>query len=776
MTIRSKYCLPVVLLLLLWLPGGVIAKTVILTDELAGQQEPLHLLDYADILEDPDGGLTLQNILAGERIFQPPQTLDGKLDLFLTRSVYWLRVDMLNQSGNNDWYFSLSGSLSRKVAIYLDTDGDGQALVQQHLMPNAHANQYFLQLPTDSRHRLYIRVQDHQAPLVIEPHLYSSRQMLTEIMVTYPLLSFVIGGLLTLSLYNLLYFFYLRDRGFLALSIFVLGFVLEIGNHSGVWHYFGWFSQYLSMVGNAFAFMAIAASISLAANWLEMRQYLPRFYRLFRLGFWASCLLIPLHWWLGYGTVFAGATALLMIIPSAVVVVLRSRQGFHFPFMSRASMLLVLLGFIPTLLRGAGLIGDVPMLTDSMYFVLLLALIMLSLTQAEQVHMKSEQARRIAATNQAKDEFLTTMSHELRTPMNAVVNAGRLLGQTSLSATQNEYVARLGASAKHMLALIDDILDLARLDSSLLRLEETPFQLEEVLHQLELLLVGQAHSKGLKLVMDNRFHSPIKQLSGDPIRLRQVLLNLLNNAITFTPQGKVSLTVTPLEITRHNARLLFEVRDTGIGISGQDQQKLFQPFAQVSCGTARQYGGSGLGLAISQKLVQCMGGELQVESWPQHGSCFFFTLTLPLQEPQPTQQAVETTLLSSLLPDNLRILLVDDDEMNRFFGGELIRSLGVIVDTADSGLIAIQLLQAQDFDLVFMDVGMPDMDGYVTTRQIRACTRFANLPVIALTAHVVTGERERCLAAGMNDYLTKPFEIEKLEMAIRRWGRKAISR
>lgn len=770
MTRFIQYVLSVLLLFALWLPTASATPALILTDAKAEQQRPLHLLDNAEILQDPEGKLTLQDVLGGKADFHPVQVHNGKLDFFLTQSAYWLRMDIRNLSDKQVWYFSMSGSLSRQLEVYLSAEDGKEPFTKLHLLDNAHFNQYLLSMHTGQLYQLYLRVQDRQAPLLVEPLLFSPQQMLTEVMLTYPLYSFVIGGLLTLSLYNLLYFFYLRDRSFLALSIFILGFVLEMGNHSGLWHYFSVFRQYLAPLGNTFGFLTIIAGISLASNWLEVRQYLPRAAQWFRIASWAALLLIPVHWLVGYGTVFAGGLGLLTMALFTGITLIRRQQGFHFPFMLRTGILLVLFSFFPTMLRGIGIIGDIPMLTDSMYFTLLVALVMLSLTQAEQVRMKSEQAERIAAANQAKDEFLTTMSHELRTPMNAVVNAGRLLKLTPLSSIQNEYVARLSTSAQHMLALINNILDLARLDSSLMRMEDIPFRLTDVLQQTEQLLVEQARNKQLTLTLFNRFHPLKKQLAGDPTRLQQVLLNLLNNAIKFTQTGGVSLTVTPQEVGSENARLLFEVHDTGIGIAKADRQKLFQPFFQVDGSTARQYAGSGLGLAISYKLVRRMGGELKVESRPGHGSRFFFSLNFPLCE-QQTDTSADTAMVSQpSLSNELRILLVDDDEMNRFFGSELIRSLGVQVEVADCGEKVIQIVQEQGFDVVFMDVGMPDMDGYETTRRIRS--QGCQSPVVALTAHAVAGERERCLASGMDDYLTKPFEIEQLEKAIWRWSQK----
>ncbi|WMP19430.1 hybrid sensor histidine kinase/response regulator [Thiothrix lacustris] len=762
-------------LLLLPTPGFTEPLGFLLSDEQANGQEPLPLLSHATMLEDVGGQLTLADIISGNGMFQAPSSNSEKLDAHLSHSAYWLRMDMDNQSEEKDWYFTLSGSLSRHVRVYLSADEQGKSFVEQTLMPYSQGLMYKLPLAPGSLHRLYVRVQDIHAPVVIEPRLFSGKQMLAKVMVMYPLYSFVIGGLLTLTLYNLLYFVYLRDRSFLALSIFIMGFVLEVGNHSGILYYFDFLNKNLSTVGSAFGLIGIAASISLVVSWLDVRQFFQRLYPWFRTVFWVSLFLIPVQWLLGYGTAFTGGIALVVVVPFFMATVLRYRQGFRVSLMLRAGILLVIISFMPSLLRAIGVIGDVPLLTDGMYFVLLISLVMLSLTQAEQVRMKSDQAERIAATNQAKDEFLTTMSHELRTPMNAVVNAGRLLKLTHLSELQDEYVVRLNTAAKHMLSLINDILDLARLDSRLLAVENIPFQLGNILKQIEQLLVEQVCSKNLRLILDNRFHPFKKQLLGDPTRLKQVLLNLLGNAIKFTPEGgEVRLIVTHQAVTDERVILLFEVRDTGIGIPEEQQQKLFKPFSQVDSSTARKYGGSGLGLAISHRLVQCMGGDLQMESRPAQGSRFFFTLTFALQDALPQVEMALPVKLSADFSAGFRILLVDDDEMNRFFGKKLLGSLGVSVEVAESGEETLQLLRNQLFDLVFMDISMPDMDGYETTGLIRADKRLAGLPVVALTAHAVAGERERCLAAGMDDYLTKPFEMEQLQMAIWRWSSRAL--
>ncbi|MGB1256640.1 MAG: ATP-binding protein [Thiolinea sp.] len=750
----------------LLLPGVALASPagLVLNDALAASDNPLHLFDSAEMLPDEKANLSLEDVLSKEDEFVAVNAVNGQLDLFLTHSAYWFRTTLSNRSLKENWYFTLSGSLSRQVEIYLAEAGEHNVagFEQYEIMAHSRSLQYRLPLKSGNDYQIYFRIRDKQAPLVIEPRLRSPTQMLLEVMLMYPLYSFVIGGLLTLAIYNLLYFFYLSDQSFLALSFFIVGFVLELGNHSGLWFYFSGTQQYLADMGSAFGLIAMAAILALVSNWLALRTHTPVLSKWFNGAFWLLLALIPVQWFFGYGTAFAGGMALLVVLPLIIFAIIRRyRQGYECPFMLRAGGYLVILAFIPSLLRAVGLIGDVYLLTDAMYFLLLIALVMLSLTQAEQVRMKSEQAERIAATNEAKDQFLTTMSHELRTPMNSVVSAGRLLEQTKLYGTQKEYVKRLNTSSEHMLALINDILDLARLDSSLLNVESIPFRLEQVLQQIDQLLGEQAKSKGLRLTLDNQFLVLNKQLQGDPTRLQQILLNLLSNAIKFTDYGVVSLKVIPRLVEANRAVLLFEVCDTGVGISAEQQKKLFQPFSQLDSSTARKYGGSGLGLAISQKLVRRMGGELKVDSKSGAGSCFFFELAFELQTkenevPQPVAEDVS-------LPDDLRVLLVDDDEMNRFFGKKLLSHLKVQATVAESGEEALQLLRSQAFEVVFMDISMPGMDGYETTRCIREENVHPDLLIIALTAHAIAGERERCLEAGMNSYLSKPFKLEDMK-------------
>ena len=772
----KDYRLYVLTLLLYCLPNTLYAltPTLILTDKITS----IALMPYADILEDPTGQLTLKAVTSGTDDFHPPLNIKKPqaLDMGFTQSAFWFRIKITNQSKKTDWYLLHAGGLSRQVQIYLQSDDISQPAIELALMAHTRGMISNFYSPEHHSHSLYFRIQDKQTPLFISPNLTHVSSLLKWVMADYPLYSFVLGGLLVLALYNFIYFLYLRDRGFLALSCFIVAFVLEIGNHAGVLFYYTFFPEYLRSVGSLFAFIAIISAMSLLYHWLNIPKNLPQWKTPLIVAFVISVGLAIVTPFFPYSVAIAGLWASYLLLVGLIIIINFYQKGLRLPLSMVLAILVFCISIIPSLLRGAGFISDIGLLTNITFLTLLIALVLLSLTQAEQVRHKAQQAERIAAISRSKDEFLTTMSHELRTPMNAVVGAGNLLKLTALSADQQALVSRLNISSQHMLSLINDILDLARVDSNLLRMESIPFSLDTILQQLEQLVIGAIHKHHLQLTLNNQFNPIKKQLLGDPTRLQQILLNLLSNAIKFTKEGSISLTVIAEAVSDNRVTLRLEVRDSGIGISAEQQQTLFKPFSQADKSTARQYGGSGLGLAISHKLVKQMGGKLNVTSILEQGSCFFFTLNFPLQETLvETNSTTASPTLSKTAFANLHILLVDDDEMNRFFGAKLFKAIGVQVETADSGEQAILCLQTQRFDLVFMDVSMPGIDGYETTRRIRAEDDFSDLLIIALTAHAIAGIRERCLLAGMNDYLTKPFDIEQLEKMIQHWMGKAVS-
>ena len=533
-----------------------------------------------------------------------------------------------------------------------------------------------------------------------------------------------------------------------------------------------------------------------------------------------------------------------------------------------------------------------------------------NLTLEEAIVRQSELAARAEAATQAKSEFLANMSHEIRTPMNAIIGMGHLLARTALSPRQRDYLDKMQRSANGLLGLINDILDFSRIEANKLELEWIDFELDKVLDDLTALFAMRAEEQGLEFLLSCPPQVP-RALVGDPLRLGQVLNNLLGNALKFTRQGEVVVSVELLEERQDEVVLRFVVRDTGIGMSEEQLAALFESFSQGDASTTRRFGGSGLGLAISRQLVALMGGQIGVTSTPGHGSEFFFTVCFakshadapaarPVDAPPITRrvlvvddnptareilvdmlagfnmtvhcvtsgsQALEhlkelagrgeagyelvlidwrmpgmdgvevvrriranhdlphiptlimTTaygrdeLFSRIAPDEVdglvlkpftpsvlydtlagalglarmangglpsrhvngaaplagRVLLVEDNLINQQVASELLKAIGVTVIIASNGQEALELLDGDSFDVVLMDVQMPVLDGYMATRAIREREELRQLPVIAMTAHAMAGDRERCLAAGMNDYLSKPVDPAMLRRVLEHW-------
>ncbi|MBI3924895.1 MAG: response regulator, partial [Armatimonadetes bacterium] len=523
--------------------------------------------------------------------------------------------------------------------------------------------------------------------------------------------------------------------------------------------------------------------------------------------------------------------------------------------------------------------------------------ILLDITARKAMEADLREARRAAdAANRAKSDFLANMSHEIRTPMNAVLGLTHLALQTDLSARQRDYLQKIQGSGQALLGIINDILDFSKIEAGKLDIEEIDFRLDEVLEGVTSLFGVKANEKGLELLLFQDVEVP-SDLVGDPLRLTQVVVNLVSNAIKFTDQGEILLRIQAVETDERTAVLRFSVRDSGIGMNEQQQARLFQSFSQADTSTTRKYGGTGLGLAISKRLVELMGGSIEVSSRPGQGTTFAFTArfgrgqesnrpTLPahldlrgsrvlvvddnatarqiLEEmlssmefqvdtassgPEALERleqgsfrivfmdwhmpgmdglqacreiqarysgarpllimvtaygredvrseaerlALDGFLLKPVSPSalldsvmlaaseeetpataprrsaapgasltGLRVLLAEDNEINQQVARELLEQTGVSVTVANNGAEALQLLAGQSFDLVLIDVQMPEMDGYEATARIRAHPHWSELPVIAMTAHAMAGDRERCLEAGMDDHVTKPIDPDRL--------------
>jgi PAS domain S-box-containing protein len=382
----------------------------------------------------------------------------------------------------------------------------------------------------------------------------------------------------------------------------------------------------------------------------------------------------------------------------------------------------------------------------------------------------SEARAQADAANAAKSLFLANMSHEIRTPMNAIVGLTHLLRQSTLTAQQLERLRKIDTAAFHLLAIINDILDLSKIEAGRMQLEKTDFSLNEVLDHTRTLIAEAATRKGLTVEVDSD-HVPM-WLGGDPTRVRQGLLNFAGNAVKFTETGKITLRARLENEDENFLTIRFEVQDTGIGISPDKLARLFTAFEQADASTTRKYGGTGLGLAITRRLARMMGGDAGVTSQLGVGSTFWFTARL--QRGQDATHMVAETAVDAAIElaksrAGSRILLAEDNEINQEVATEILRAVGLSIEIANDGREAVDMAATREYDLILMDMQMPRLDGIAATREIRALPDWNDRPILAMTANAFTEDRQRCLDAGMNDFVPKPVDPDDLYRVLLKW-------
>ena len=393
------------------------------------------------------------------------------------------------------------------------------------------------------------------------------------------------------------------------------------------------------------------------------------------------------------------------------------------------------------------------------------------LTTMYDITDRKDLEEKIIEASKTKERFMANMSHEIRTPMNAIIGFTNIMDKRDLSEANKEYLNYIKSSGENLLVLINDILDYSKIEAGMLLLEKIPFKIKDLMQSVMMMFTAKSAEKklSLNLIIDEKVPELI---IGDPTRLTQILINLIGNAIKFTEIGSVDVNLKLLSIENHFATVQISVKDTGKGIPQNMQDQIFERFVQASAETTRDFGGSGLGLAIVKSLVQMQDGKIDIKSVENQGTDFRITLSYKIENEnlkiESEKKELKKILKFEKFSKEIKILLVEDNSLNQVLAKKVLTRYGCVVDIAENGEIAVEMLKYAKYDMVLMDIQMPIMDGYTASQKIRLEVN-KTIPIIAMTAHVMAGEKEKCISFGMNDYISKPFKLDDLYLMIKKY-------
>ena len=789
--VRMRYFCCLLLSLLPLLAGAI---------EFDEHTRSLPLGQEMAVFEDVRGALSIEDASSAAlaEAFRPHAK--PVLNAGYSRSVFWLRLDLnyrpQTHSGQQPWLLEIAYPPLDQIELYLPDGQGGFTLAQRtgDSLPFASRqiaqNNYVfkLNLPPNEPQRLYLRVQS-QGSVIVPLTLWSPIAYLEDMPARIYVLGIIYGVLLVMLLYNLFIFISVRDRSYFYYIVYIGAFGLyQVSvNGAGV-EYFWPNNPWWANAATPFLIgLAAVAGCQFARSFLHTRAHSPWIDRLLMLLMACGLLSMLLALFASYAIALRLATVLallftVVILAAGILAWYRGqRVARYFVFAWSAFLLggmvntLMVLGFLPNTFwtMYASQIGSA------------LEVGLLSLALADRINVMKEERtrllqqnaldlealnRELAVSNRLKDEFLATVTHELRTPMNGVIGSLELMQTLDLDIEVQQYQKTAASSARDMMRMVNDILALTELQAGKLHAQNSMFSLRGWLDSLRVRYSSQAADKGLHLRVELDEKLP-DTLQGDGAKLSQCVGYLLDNAIKFTATGSVTLRIKRHPAGKGLLGLLIEVQDSGVGFNPAKAAPLYQRFQQLDGSLTREYGGLGVGLAICRQLIELLGGSLSHQSQAGQGSCFTLTLELdllaqPLSQIAPVLRPQGPQLRT---PAQCKVLIVEDNAINQLVLRGMLLKLGYQVRCADNGAAALDVLRYEAVDAVLLDCQMPIMDGFATCRALRLLPGCRQLPVLAVTAHSHAGDRERCLAAGMSDYLTKPLKFDTLQVVLHDW-------